>query len=222
MNNELQEWLIVTFDCINTLQSQFSENRGLILSEGDLECFLFSQLNNHPLFARFEETKTEKWKSGYVHSQVTWFKPEQDSGFRVDLTILKPTNLSIDKLEMVESYPNKGFFHDGMAIALEIKFIRENTRKKICTDAQEDFLKIVKKLKVAKEQLIQDKRYINVTGLDVAFIALIGCKTEEIFKTALEYLKKVIAKEECPQNVFPIIFSHERKCNRVTSTDHRN
>jgi hypothetical protein len=209
VNDELQEWLKVTFGCIHSLQSDFSENRGLILTEGDLECLLFSKLNNHQLFARFEETKTERWKSGYIHSQVTWFRPGKDSGFRVDLTILNPTNLRIEKLEIVEEYPNKGFFHDGTAIAIETKFIRDRTTKKVSNDAKKDYMKIVKNLKVAKEQLISDRRYSNVTEADIAYIDLIGCKTKEVFDIALEKLTNAMTKEECPPNVFPIIFCHQ-------------
>ncbi len=212
MNYELQEWLKVTLSCIHSLQSDFLENKGLILTEGDLECLLFSKLNNHPLFARFEETKTEEWKSGYIHSQVTWFKPGQDSGFRVDLTILKPINLSIEKLEMVEEYPSKGFFHDGMAIALEIKFIRDRATEKVTKDTLQDYMKIVKNLKVAKEQLIFDGRYSNVTEEDIAYIDLIGCKTKQIYDIALASLKTEMVTEKCPSNVFPIIFWQEEIC----------
>lgn len=212
MNYELQEWLKVTFSCIHSLQSDFLDNKGLILTEGDLECLLFSKLNHHHLFAHFEETKTEGWKSGYIHSQVTWFKPAQDNGFRVDLTILKPTNLSIEKLELVEDYPNKGFFHDGMAIAIEIKFIRDDTTNKVIEDARQDYIKIVKDLKVAKEQLISDGRYSNITEADIAYIDLVGCKTKQIYDIALANLTKEIETEKCPSNVFPIIFWQEEIC----------
>lgn len=210
MNDKLMEWLRGVIDCIQDLQKDFEQNKGLILTEGDLECLLFCKLNHCPLFAQREETKSDGRRSGYVHSQVTWFKPPFDGGFRVDLTVLDPANLHVEKIEMVADWPNKGFFHDGMAIAIEAKFIRDQNIKKISNDAQQDYIKIVKNLKTAKEQLISDGKYTNVKESDLAYIALIGCKTREIFDTAIEKLNGALAREACPQNVFPIIFCPDK------------
>jgi hypothetical protein len=125
---------------------------------------------------------------------------------------LKPTNLSIDRLEMVEEYPSKGFFHDGMAIAIEVKFIRDRATEKVIKDALQDYMKIVKNLKVAKEQLISDGRYINITEEDIAYIDLIGCKTKEKYDIAMANLTKEMETEKCPSNVFPVIFWQEEIC----------
>ncbi len=210
MNKEVTIWTKEIINVIRKIQKEFSNNKGLILTEGDLECHLYKHLTESSLFSSLEETKTNGWKSGYVHSQVTWFKPCQNSGFRVDLTVCKPKNIDIKTLEMVENYPNKGFFHDGMAVAIELKYIRDNSPGKISNDAKKDYVKIVKKLKVAKELLIESKKYTNVTIDDIAFIGLIVCKTQEIYDIALEKLKKAMAKNNCPKNVFPIIFCHEK------------
>lgn len=208
MNKETENWTKEIIKIIYYLKNQYSTYKGLILTEGDLECQLYKLLTNSDLFSGFEETKTKDWKSGFVHSQVTWFKPGVDSGFRVDLTICEPKNIKIDNFELVEDYPNKGFFHDGKAIAIELKFIRHRSLNKISNDAQEDYVKIIKKLKVAKDVLIKQGRYSNVTDKDLAYICLIVCKSKEIYDIALEKLNNAISKNSHPKNVFPIIFHH--------------
>ncbi|MHC4566908.1 MAG: hypothetical protein ACYTE3_14275, partial [Planctomycetota bacterium] len=93
------------------------------------------------------------------------FKKEDEGGFRVDLTVLEPQNLRIDNYQSSEDYPHKGYFHDGIVVAIELKFIRTTQEAKIKTSAKEDYLKIVNDLKQAKESLIKGGRYRNGGGI---------------------------------------------------------
>lgn len=209
MNQKIKTWTENVIQVIKNLQKDYSKNKGLILTEGDLECILFKSLSEHKCFSNISETKTKGWKSGFVHSQVTWFKPGRDSGFRVDLTICEPANINIETLENIEDWPNKGFFHDGAAVALEVKFIRHRDHKKISNDAQMDYIKVAKNLKTAKEFLIENNRYKNVTVDDISYIVLIVCKTDLIYKVACDKLQIAVSKHKCPKNVFPIVLSHD-------------
>jgi hypothetical protein len=82
MDYEIKQWTALVLKVVKQLQQEYSINKGLFLTEGDLECRLYKYLTEEPYFSKILDTKTEGWKSGFVHSQVTWFKPEQDSGFR--------------------------------------------------------------------------------------------------------------------------------------------
>jgi hypothetical protein len=111
---------------------------------------------------------------------------------------------------LVEDFPSKGFFQDGKAVAIEVKFIRDANPKKVCNDAQFDYVKIIKNLKVANEFLIENGRYKNVAVSDFSYIILIVCKTKGIYDIACEKLRCAIVKNACPKNVFPIVFGHDQ------------
>lgn len=215
MNEELLEWKNSIIEVIRELQYEYSVNKGLFLTEGDLECHLYKRLTENQNFNKYIETESGDWKTGFIHSQVTWFKKEYDSGFRVDLTVLNPKNLKINKFEMVEKYPNKGFFHDGMVVALELKFIRDYQKSEIKSKAIEDFTKIINNLKISKEFLINTERYRNVTKSEVLFIPLVVCKTKRIYEIARNQILSYLDEIECPKNVIPTIFYY----NAITIID---
>jgi hypothetical protein len=96
-----------------------------------------------------------------------------------------------------------------MAVAIELKFIREDHSGKVSNDAQEDYIKIVERLLVAKRLRIEDHSYQNVLIEDIAFIDLVVCKAKHIFDEALPKLQGAMTKRPCPDNVFPIIFGHD-------------
>lgn len=215
MNKKITGWVSVIENSIRELQADYSINKGLLLTEGDLECELYRRLTLYKDFCETSATKTEGWSTNFVHSQVTWFRTKTDgthldSGFEVDLTIFDPANLDVQTFENENYYPNKGYFHDGECIGIEVKFIRDQSRSKVISAANCDYIKVVDRLDCSKRNLITSQRYTNVTMNDVAFIIVVGCKTETIYDLALETLERAVKKREMPQNVIAIIFSHTR------------
>ncbi|MGA3279609.1 MAG: hypothetical protein ABSD50_01360 [Smithella sp.] len=212
MNNELIQWKDSIIKVIRELQIEYSLTKGLFLTEGDLECHLYKRLTDNPSFDKYKKTKSNDWNTGFVHSQITWFKKENESGFRVDLTVLKPENIDINNYELSRDYPHKGYFHDGMVVAIELKFIRIADEPKIKRRAKEDYLKIIKYLKEAKEYLINNGRYHNVTTDEILFITLVVCKTKDIYEIAKKQLSDIICKVQCPDNIIPmVLYSDEIK-----------
>lgn len=203
-------WIQTVISCIKEIQKDFNDNKGLLLTEGDLECELYRRINDKPIFSKRLKCKNSDWKTGFIHSQVTWFKPDKESGFEVDLTLLNPLKLDIQTFELAQHYPNKGFFYDGEAVAIELKFLRDNREGKISNDAQRDYIKIIDELRISKENLISNKKYFQANMNNVGFIVVVGCKTEDIYDFALTKLESAIIKRPFPMNVIPIIFSHSK------------
>lgn len=202
------KWQVALQNSIKQLSELYRHNKGFILTEGDLECQLFSILKNTPVFNRYKDTKTEGWKSGFIHSQVTWFEVAEERGFEVDITICDPANLEIEHFEFVQDYPNKGFFHDGPCIAVELKFIRTEIPFEIKSKAKEDYEHVINKLRLAKEENIEI-HYVNADMTNVDFVVLVVCKTKQIFDIAKIELDQAITNCPCPENVFPILFCQE-------------
>ncbi|WP_159478945.1 hypothetical protein [Chryseobacterium sp. 18068] len=181
------------------------------MTEGDLECHLFNKLLCHQELTGYFPSKDalrtgERILTSYIHSQVTWFKPDKSSGFEVDITVADPKFLEVKNLEMFEDFPHKGFAYDGPCVAIELKFIRNFGKAK--HQAQEDFLKLRDKLIPAKIHNIEQEKY-KISNMDnIAFICVIGCKNKEIFEEAAKYLGRQLCDKNklCPSNLFTCIF----------------
>lgn len=211
-----KSWLEATKVALESLQEDYKINRGMILTEGDLECHLFNKLMQQEIFSGYHNSKNDTFqydpennselKTGYVHSQVTWFKPGTKSGFEVDLTISDPAKLEVVNIELFEEWPSKGFTYDGPSIAIELKFIRDVSKAKLY--GQEDFLKLRDRLIPAKLENIRTESYKESNQDNIAFISVVGCKNKELFDTAKEYLGKHLADENtaCPNNLFTCVF----------------
>jgi hypothetical protein len=210
MDKKTKKWIMIIIKCIEEIQKDYNSYKGMILTEGDLECELYSRLKNNKEFSQISNSKNISWKTGFIHSQVTWFKPNKESGFEVDLTILNPEKLDIQTFELSRDYPNKGFFYDGEAVAIELKFIREPSehKSKIRNSANVDYIKIIDELIEAKKENIKEKKYFIANLENTAFISVVGCKTDEIYEIVKETLIIATQKRKCPNNVIPIIFSH--------------
>jgi len=210
-----RQWLQAVRKAIIKLQQEYNLNRGMILTEGDLECHLFSKLLQEDELKGYHNSKNDSFsntntgselKTSYVHSQVTWFKPDQKSGFEVDLTICNPKLLEVINIELFEQYTGKGFAYDGPCIAIEVKFIRDLQKAQIF--GQEDYLKFRDKLIPAKLENIKTERYKISNENNIAFVCVVGCKNKEIFDKAKHYLGKHLADEskKTYKNLFPYIF----------------
>lgn len=208
-------WIEATKNAVKSLQERYKQNRGMLLTEGDLECQLFSELMNQPVLSGYHPSKftnpygdenIEILKTSYIHSQVTWFKVNQKSGFEPDLTICKPGLLEVKNHELLLDYPSKGFAYDGPCVAIEIKFIR--TEDKASGISHEDLRKFLEKLIPAKMANIKNGNYKISNDKNIAFISLVGCKNKEIFIQSKYYLGKHLSinKNLIPENLFVGLF----------------
>lgn len=215
MEEPTKSWVSITQKAVKSLQDKYSKNRGMLLTEGDLECHLFNELMLQPELSEYRPSKitnihnekiTEEFKTSYVHSQVTWFKLNQKSGFEPDLTICNPELLEVRNHDLLLDYPSKGFSYDGPCVAIEIKFIR--TEYKASLTSHEDLRKFLNDLIPAKLANIKKDNYKISNPDNVAFISVVGCKDEEIFIKSKHYLGKHLSlnKKRLPENLFVGLF----------------
>ena len=56
-------------DCILRIISEFKENPELFLTESDLKCRLFKELDNDPVFSQEEITGDEEKRTNYARAR---------------------------------------------------------------------------------------------------------------------------------------------------------
>lgn len=197
MEERLLEWLNSLDSIFGSIHNSYVGNRQAILTEGDLHCLCFAHLRN-----KFEEQNNVghykhqlfQLKSRVsVHSEITWFRINQLSGFEVDITVWDDQFLKFDKFDTFEAYPHKGFAYDGPILGIEVKFIREydNPVKQAITDYE----KFIEKLIPAKLQNINDGLYKVCRPDLVKFVSVIGCKRTDHFNKAKEAIGRVLTEK---------------------------
>lgn len=176
-----KSWIIAVENAVNNLQKKYTFQTGMLLTEGDLVGYLFRELKEQGEISGYHKSK-DGFLTSFIHSEVTWFKPDTQSGYEVDLFVCDPKNLEINKIEIFENHPHKGFAHDGPCIAIEAKFIRDNSNVRDL--AQKDILKLKNDLIPHKYINIESNKYKIAKKENVAFISLIGCKNKSVFDSA--------------------------------------
>ena len=213
-----KSWMVAVENAIRNLQKEYKENKGLLLTEGDLECHLFSELLKQPSLSGYHPAKDDSYskpgmkprrlKTTYVHSQVTWFKDYRQSGYEVDLTICDPQYLEIENIELFEDHPHKGFAYDGPCVAIELKFMRDGKYPK---QYDEDYFSLRDDLIPDKLKNIINGKYKISNQENTSFLTIVGCKRKEEFDKAKIILGKHLSDEikPCPENLFVCIFYQE-------------
>lgn len=116
---------------VSELEQEYQESKGLILTEDDLKCHLFSKLNS--LVNGSFETMDSGIRTSPLHSELKFFDEDGELKLRPDLCIIEPNELSI--LHSVnltvdsqgfryESTSGKEFEFSGNAIIIELKFCK--------------------------------------------------------------------------------------------------
>lgn len=208
-------WMKAVKNAINNLQNEYNQNQGMILTEGDLECYLFNELLKQPCLSGYHpakddsfllpEKKPRRLKTTYIHSQVTWFKDIKQSGYEVDLTICDPQYLEIENIETFEIYPHKGYAYDGPCVAIELKFMRDGRYPK---QYDEDYFSLRDNLIPDKLENIRKGKYKVSNQDNTSFVTVVGCKKKEQFDKAKVILGRHLSDETkpCPENLFVCVF----------------
>jgi hypothetical protein len=119
-------WMIAVNKAIITLHNRFKGDSKFILTESDLKCWLFYELQNQKTYVPFAvHSEITHYAEHYINNEIVVKKHK----FR-DLSLLTPSAV-IDNENFLseggkkEEILTKGFKHKAPAIHFELKFIRQ-------------------------------------------------------------------------------------------------
>jgi hypothetical protein len=145
------------------VEEEYRRTKGLILTEDDLKCLIYSRLKAHfrcgihsLWHSRIPNTIAENeltWRmqtldqhilASPVHAEIPWYDERHRLAIRPDITILEPGQLSILHGYDGPRIPSKQFEFVGQGIIFELKFIRKKVGidNESLEDIKQDFNKI--------------------------------------------------------------------------------
>ena len=157
---------------LNELELDYQENKGIILTEYDLQCLLFHKI--YDLFVHNQETVDSHIKGSPLHSEIKFFKENGKLFYRPDITIITPKDYSIihsiakfiienDRIKYKPT-SSKEFEFGGDSIIIELKF----ERKRSGITRVDSFRKDLEKIEKLKE-LIERNQQSKVYGIVAIF-----------------------------------------------------
>lgn len=157
---------------LDELEQIYQENKGIILTEYDLQCLVFHKI--YDLFNHNQKTFDYHITGSPLHSEINFFDENGKLFYRPDITIIEPENYSIihsisdisikNERLIYKPTPSKEFEFGGNSIIIELKFCKNKNGIKIISEYEADLDKI-KKIK----RLVERDRNSKVYGLVVIF-----------------------------------------------------
>lgn len=131
INDTLIEKIV---EAIRSLEREYRQNQGLILSESDLKCLIYKKISD--LLPQKLPTADDNITGSPLHSEIPFYDENDKLRLRPDITILDPRLMSIKHGISVcfkngeltyGQLPSKGFEFGGRAIVIEIKFYKSKS-----------------------------------------------------------------------------------------------
>lgn len=130
---------------LEELGEYYNQNKGVILTETDLQCILYNKLLEIPQLNRIERTaNNEEIYSHYVHTEISWFDDNGKLTLKPDISLISPSSLKVGNGQKGLAMPTKGFYFMGGGIIFELKFNRYKSTKKFLSEIKKDFEKFKK------------------------------------------------------------------------------
>jgi hypothetical protein len=119
------------------------ENPNVILTEGDLQGHLFSNLLSHKSLSLLEKTSDDV-RSIPLHSEVSSFGENGKLSNRVDLAVVDVPDLDTysDNGSREGGLNSKSYAFEGSALALEIKVNRKGSKNAVISRLEKDLSKL--------------------------------------------------------------------------------
>lgn len=130
---------------IRRIGQQYLLIKGLILTESDLKCLIYSKLMMSSSFSRPHSTREHNILSNRLHTELSWYAETGKLSIIPDITILDPRHLSIVRGLGDTVLPNKQYSFAGKSIVFELKFVKDTvgvSRNIYVKDIVPDFRKI--------------------------------------------------------------------------------
>lgn len=146
----------------------FQKNPELFLTESDLTCRLFMELNSDPVFSREEITRDKKHRTNYVHSETAYFVDGRLDQNKVDITVVNPCNYDFENKPIVK---RKGYYFVEPSIGIELKLNKFNSKNDVKKLLKDDLNKLTNLKKIREESMfyvlfLDKKKVISQEDID--------------------------------------------------------
>jgi hypothetical protein len=196
MEGEIKLWKKILKEALIDIAVKFQNNETTILNE----VLIGDEIRQRILFhTDLVNSNMQVWP------EATWFKKNKLSGFQVDRTIMSDHYAIYSQEDTVNSMKvkefNKGFFYDGPAIAIELKFQREGNIK--YEEMLKDYVKL-HSIQESFEHRFKEGFYKHLNSLIWRGVLVVGCSTEIIYAECVQRLH--LKMQQTPPKKEHIVF----------------
>lgn len=169
-------------DKIDAIAEYYNNNKGVILSETDLQCIMYQKLLEIEQLSKIEKTKNiENIKTHCVHTKISWSDNEGKFTLEPDISLINPLNLTIDYGIKDITAPTRGvYFNDG-GIVFKLKFNQFESSVRFLDELKRDF--------------VQFQRLYKLNNKIFCYFVVFN-KTNYMHQELEEFLQKNIASDK--------------------------
>lgn len=149
---------------ISEVADEYALSPGIILSEDDLKCHIFSKLV--PLLNHRTPTSDDRVFASPLHTEIKFLDSSGRLSLRPDITIIDPINLTIKKSRGID-LSRKGFVFWGSSLIIEIKFCK--AKSGISKKHIESYNADCQKMLEIHRRLYANEHTTRMHGIFVAF-----------------------------------------------------